>query len=135
MQNFQGIIYYMNANIHGDFQISVSVPLTPNIWKIVSERKRHFAHSAWSRIIFPVLHSFSNLYNIANVLNLSRITFHIWGPQQEIVSVQNFTVRFCEDSNAWKFLDYICFPWWQIGQSWSVVLKLFRIYRFQIAMT
>ena len=116
---FSGYRYYMNTNIHGDFQISVSVTLTPNIWKIVSERKSHFAHSAWARIIFPFLYSFSNLYNIANVLNLSRIRFNIWGPLQEIVSVQNLAVRLCEDSNAWKFLRLYLLS---LVTNWSIMI-------------
>ena len=28
MRNFQGIVFYMNTNIQGDFQICTNVPLT-----------------------------------------------------------------------------------------------------------
>ena len=40
MRNFQGIVFYMNTNLWGDFQICISVPLitdptyVANKWKV-----------------------------------------------------------------------------------------------------
>ena len=47
-----------------------------------------------------------------------------------MVFVPNFTVRLCEDFNAWKFLRLWLFPWRQIGHSWSLVLNRFLVFQY-----
>ena len=71
--------------------------------------------------------SFESLFNVASVLNLSRIRFHICVPLQDIVSVCVF-----EDYSAWKFLRLYLFSLVRNKSLITGCVNMLSFYRFQL---